>query len=200
MFSYYDMFIRELKNRNYSLTTIKIYGNKIKQYFNFYKKNQTVLKDKSLNDKISIFIEKQNDYVSRRQAYSAIKLYFKYVLKKDCPYFLDKVKKRHRLPAILSKEEILAILSQIKNPVHYLIIAMLYGSGLRVSEVTNLKVGDIDLIGLTITVKNSKGHKDRITILSPKLRWELQNIIKGKKASDFLFTTINNNKYSIRTV
>ena len=101
MYHHYDVFVRELKNRNYSLKTINIYKNKIKQYLKFFEQNKGLLKDKTTSDKISIFIEKQNGYVSKRQAYSALKLFFKYVLKKNCPYLLDKVKKRTRLPVTL---------------------------------------------------------------------------------------------------
>jgi len=74
-----------------------------------------------------------------------------------------------KLPAVLSKEEISLIFSSLKNPKHQLLLSLAYGAGLRVSEVINLKIRDLNLKELTIHIKNSKGQKDRITVLPDKL-------------------------------
>ena len=66
-------------------------------------------------------------------------------------------------------------------------IAVGYSAGLRVSEVVNLKVHDLNIEALTIHVKKGKGKKDRITILSNKLQNELRNLIAGKSSADYLF-------------
>ena len=79
-------------------------------------------------------------------------------------------------------------------------VALLYASGLRVSEVVTLKVKDIDLSALTIHVRNSKFHKDRFTILSQKLKNDLADIIKGRKPEEYLFISLHNKKYSVRTI
>ena len=152
-------------------------------------------------ERIPLFLDScYKSYEEKRIAYSAIRIFYKYVIKKKCPYTLDKPRRRKRLPAILSRKEILTILSQIKNKKHYLMIALLYASGLRVSEVVSLKVKDIDLQALTIHIRNSKHHTDRLTIFSNKLRYDLAVMIKDRRPEEYLFLTIYNKKYSIRTV
>lgn len=65
-------------------------------------------------------------------------------------------------------------------------LALGYASGLRVSEVTNLKVSDLDLTELVVHLKNAKGKKDRISVLPRRLQNDLRNMIAGKKAQDFV--------------
>lgn len=96
--------------------------------------------------RISVFLEqKKSSPEQRRLAWSSIKLFYEIVLKKECPYKLDRVRNRKRLPDILGKEEILDILKHITNDKHLSIISFLYGSGLRVSEVVNLKIKDLSI-------------------------------------------------------
>lgn len=81
-----------------------------------------------------------------------------------------------------------------------MIISVIYGGGLRVSEVVKLKVGDLDLESLRLKIKNSKGNKDRITLISNKIKNSLNDLIKGRSPKDYLFKTISNNRYSVRTI
>jgi site-specific recombinase XerD len=101
-------------------------------------------------------------------AVSAIKFFFRNVLKnKDIS---EQHRPRHdeRLPVVLSKEEIIKILSMEKNPKHRLLLMLIYSSGLRVSEVVSLKREHIDLSRKVIYIKLGKGRKDRSTLLSEK--------------------------------
>jgi len=119
--------------------------------------------------RISVFLEeKKSTAEQKRLAWSAIKLFYRLILLKKCPYELDKIRSRKRLPDILSNEEVLELLKCISNTKHRLMISMLYGSGLRVSEVCGLKIKDMDLVNLKLKVRNSKGNKDRVTLLSEK--------------------------------
>ncbi len=96
-------------------------------------------------------------------------------------------KRSKKLPIVLSREEIKNIIEAIRNPKHKLIISLAYGAGLRISEVVNLKVKDVNLGELTIHLKNAKGKKDRITIFPEKIKNDLQNLIAGKNLNDYLF-------------
>ncbi len=122
------------------------------------------------------------------------------VLKKDCPYKLDKARSRKRLPDILVKSEIMEILAHITNDKHRSIICLLYGSGLRVSEVCNLKIKDLDFMNLSLKIRDSKGHKDRITLLSEKTVESLKNLTEGRGGNEYIFLTLHKRKYTIRTV
>jgi len=103
------------------------------------------------------------------------------------------------LPIILSRREIKRIISAIANSKHRLLLSLAYGSGLRVSEIVNLKVKDIALKELTIHIKNAKGKKDRITIFSEKLKIDIQSLIAGKKKNDLLLESNRGRKLSTRT-
>jgi site-specific recombinase XerD len=83
----------------------------------------------------------------------------------------------HKLPQVLSRAEILQIVRTIQNPKHRLMVELLYAAGLRVSEVVNLRVQDVNLDELTLFVRaprpareSIKSNKDRITIFSESLR------------------------------
>ena len=71
-------------------------------------------------------------------------------------------------------------------------ISMLYGSGLRISEVVRVRVGEVDVEGMTLVVREGKGRKDRMTIISGKLVDELKCFMDGKAAGDYLFESGHN--------
>ncbi|MDD5748382.1 MAG: tyrosine-type recombinase/integrase [Actinomycetota bacterium] len=108
-------------------------------------------------------------------------------------------KRSKKLPIVLSREEIKNIIDAIRNPKHKLIISLAYGAGLRISEVVNLKVKDVNLEELTIHLKNAKGKKDRITIFPEKIKTKLQNLIAGKNLNDYLFESERGGKLTERT-
>ncbi|MBN2444892.1 MAG: tyrosine-type recombinase/integrase [Spirochaetales bacterium] len=191
-----NIFIIELKNHNYARNTIKAYGKHVRNFIEYSEKNPW-----EPEMRIRMFLDSFSDsFEQKRIAFNAIKLFYKMVIKKKCPYSIDKAKRRKRLPGILNKEEILTLLSKIKNKKHYLMIALLYASGLRVSELVSLKVKDVDVSALTIHIRNSKHHKDRITVFSEKLRNNLAELIKNKMPEEYLFLSMYEKKYAVRTV
>ncbi len=196
MRNYLEEFIREMKNRNYAKNTIRTYSGHLKHFLTFSRKSMF-----EPEKRIAVFLEKEKSSPEqRRLAWAAIKLFYEMVLKKDCPYKLDRVRSRKRLPDILTKAEILEILNHISNVKHRLIISLLYGSGLRVSEVCILRIKDLDFINLALKIRNSKGHKDRITLLSEKTVESMRNLTEGRGGNEYIFLTLYKRKYTIRTV
>ena len=98
------------------------------------------------------------------------------------------------MPVVLSRKEIEGIISKIYNQKHKFVIILGYAAGLRISEVVNLRVKDIDLEELTIHIKNAKGKKDRITIFPKKLISGLRELIFDKKRNDFVFESTRGGK------
>lgn len=94
---------------------------------------------------------------------------------------------QYRLPNILNTEQVAALLSGIKNIKHRMIIALFYGSGLRVSELCSLRLRDIDPAGSQIKIVSGKGCKDRFTILPHHLLEELSVYCMKSKPQEFLF-------------
>jgi site-specific recombinase XerD len=191
-----DKLKEQMTLRNYSKRTISQYMKYAETFYRFSCGNTM-----EPWDRIPCFLlEYKHSPESVSQAYHAVKLFYKFAVGKQCPYTLDKVKKTHRVPSVLDKNTILKLLSAIKNPKHKTMIAFLYASGLRVSEVVNIRAGNINLNKNLLKIKNSKAHKDRITIISETLFPEIVELLKDKKPKDYLFTTINGKKYNIRTV
>ena len=196
MKNYLGDFTRELKNRNYSKNTVRIYTGHLRHFLDFSRKT-----DFDPEKRIAVFLEKKKtSNEQRRLAWSSIKLFYSLVLEKECPYKLDHIRSRKRLPDILSREEVLEILNMIENKKHQLIISILYGSGLRVSEVCRIRIKDINFSNLSLKIRDSKGNKDRITLLSEKYANGLKQITKGRGANEYVFKTMSNKKYSVRTV
>jgi len=96
------------------------------------------------------------------------------VLEKEIDPYIEAVKARERrLPVVLSREEVEAVLSELEET-HYLICALMYGGGLRVSEAVRLRVKDLDFERGLITVFSGKGDKDRVTVFPRELTPELE--------------------------
>jgi integron integrase len=124
--------------------------------------------------------EKKVSASTQNQAKSA--LFFLYdVLEQALPALqnVTRIKAQKQLPLVLSKQEVQAILSSLDGTA-WLIVSLLYGSGLRVMECLRLRVADIDFARLEIFVRDTNGHKNRITLLPASLveplKMHLQNV------------------------
>jgi len=159
----------ELRARKYSVRTMRLYA-----YFNRLL-CRTVKKhpEEIVPEDITFFlasIEKTKDYSasSMNLAISATKFFYREVFKSIAVVEPHRPRHDKRLPAILSKEEIVNVLRLERNPKHRLLLMLVYSSGLRVSEVVALKKEHIDLSRKVIYVRFGKGRKDRCTVLSEK--------------------------------
>lgn len=108
-------------------------------------------------------------------------------MKSDEKIDLKFAKRSKKLPIVLTKNKIIKIIDNISNQKYHLAVSLSYAGGLRISEIQNLKVKDLNIEELTIHIKNAKGKKDRITIFPEKLKNDFQNLIAGKKLNDFVF-------------
>ncbi len=180
---------RLLKLRNYSSKTRESYLSYINQYLDFVKEGNLNHNQKTVEDFLLI---KQNNKLSPQTinlALNAIKFFYSEVLLNAEKINLRFAKRNKKLPIILSRTEINRIIKATDNPKYRLMISLGYGCGLRISEVINLKVSDLDIDNLVIHIKNAKNKKDRITVLPEKLQNDLRNLIAGKSAKDYLFSS-----------
>jgi site-specific recombinase XerD len=115
-------------------------------------------------------------------------------------YSIERPRKEKHLPEVLSKEEIVKIMNNTNNIKHKCIVGLLYSSGLRRAELLNLNVTDIDSKRMVVIIKNAKGNKDRISVLSPSLLKDLQNYYKAYRPKVFLFEGQKGDKYSASSV
>ncbi|HPI67370.1 MAG TPA: tyrosine-type recombinase/integrase [bacterium] len=182
-----NIIIQELKLRNYSPKTIKAYAFVAKDLYLYFKKSLRDLSNSEIKDYL---LKKQARNLSSQTMAlyaNAINFIFREIYKKADFEKLHYPKKSQKLPVVLSREEIKKIINSIDNLKHRLMIALAYGAGLRVSEVVKLKVLDIDLNELTLVVRQGKGKKDRLSVLSKNLLSDLEKIISSKNGNDYVF-------------
>lgn len=97
------------------------------------------------------------------------------------------IRKRHALPSILTKGEVTRLLAVTQNLKHRAMLAVMYGSGLRVSEVVKLRIEDINFDNLTLRVRMAKGKKDRYSVFSESIIGALHELSAGREGKEPLF-------------
>lgn len=185
---------KELKIRNYSRKTIKGYLHSVNKFLKFSAGRG--LNIEIVRDYISSFIEKQTPSTINKDKF-AIKFFFENVLHQEL--ILPTIKKNKTLPDILTIGEVRELINNTANIKHKLIIKMLYGCGLRVSEIVNLKVGDINFEEGLIHVRLAKGKKDRFVKIPCSVRLELENFI-GISEGIYLFSSNRGGKLTTATI
>lgn len=135
-------------------------------------------------------------------SYSAITFLFKFVFNRKWDMQeVPRLKRKFFLPQIVSKDEVLSLIDSTVNLKHKAALATAYSAGLRVSEITHLKVSDIDSKNMRIFVRQAKGGKDRFTILSEKNLLILREYFKAYRPVEWLFPGVPaSNPISVRTL
>ena len=197
-----EKFKHWLRSKRYSESTITTYSEALKSFLVFYR-------DKAIaditNEDVIVYnnehILKNNLSASyQNQIVNAIKLFFQTI--RDTKMLVDKIhrpKNAKKLPNVLSKEETLRLIDLTTNLKHKTLLALIYSSGLRISEAINMKITDIDSQRMLIHVKNAKGKKDRYTLLSIKVLGLLKEYYTIYKPKSFLFEGQAGEQYSSRS-
>lgn len=130
---------------------------------------------------------------------NAIKFFYREIVKSQDNIDIKYARRSKKLPVVLSRAAIGRLLHAVKNQKHQLLLALAYGSGLRVSEVTNLKVQDIDLENGLVFVRSGKGDKDRITIFPEKLTVPFKQMLFGREKNGYVFESNRGGKLTTRS-
>lgn len=184
----------ELELRNYSKQSIKSYLYYVEKYLE-YSKLKGINED-SAKDYLRKQLQTKNPATVSLIS-SAVQFFFKEILKQDV-YFV-KPKKNKTIPDILTVDEIKGLIEYTNNPKHKLIVKLLYGTGLRVSEIVNLKKQDINFEENLIKINLGKGKKDRFVKLPESLSEELLNFSKIGD-SKYLFESQRGGKLASKTI
>lgn len=199
MQKYLDELKQELKLRNYSPKTIRSYLRCVQEYFLFVKNNFEKIDIAKIKNFILQKQDKGNSSQTTNQYLNAIKFFYRDVLKQPQKIDIRLAKRTNKIPVVLSRNEIIAILNSFTNKKHKMLIGLAYGAGLRVSEAVDLKVKDLDLANLTIHLKQAKGRRDRITVFPEKMKQALANLISPKDKNDYVFESERGGKLTART-
>jgi site-specific recombinase XerD len=193
----------KMKELRYSERTIKAYKSLFEEFINHYPTTEI---DKIDEQKIIAFcqylvIDRKVSASTQNQAINAIKFYYERVLGGQRKfYFLERPDREKALPTVLSTEEITSILKATENLKHRAILTVIYSSGLRIGELINLKIKDIDSERKQIRVEQGKGKKDRYTLLSSKTLDLLRTYFKEYKPKEYLFEGQEGGQYSTRSI
>lgn len=134
-------------------------------------------------------------------ALSAIKfLYEKVWLQARKVYKIKRAKKEQQLPAVFGESEIKKILNTVENIKHKTMLCLSYAAGLRVSEITDMKITDIDSSRMVINIRQAKGKKDRQVMMGEKLLEILRTYAIEYKPKAWLFEGQYGEQYSNRSV
>ena len=188
---------KEALRRGLSLRTINTYCSCLNKFFRICRKDPRELTKKDILDYLDNLIERKAPGNTINVYLNSLKFFYQQVLKKKLTVNLKFQKKRKHLPTFLTREEVNLFFSHIKNKKHLLMVTLLYSAGLRVGELVCLKVKDFDFSNNYGWVRQGKGNKDRMFILSLKLKEELIIWIEDNnlKLNDYLFTGNNNQRH-----
>lgn len=199
-----EKFKQWMRSKRYSESTIATYSEALKSFLVFYREKAIA---EITNEDVIMY---NNDYILKNnlsasyqnQIVNAIKLFFQTI--RDTKMLVDKIhrpKNAKVLPNVLSKEEIKLILNAHSNIKHKMMLSLIYSCGLRCGELLALKPINIDSKRNIVLLKNSKGKKDRIAPLSPKILEMLREYYKVYKPTTYLFEgTITGEPYSDKSL
>jgi integrase/recombinase XerD len=178
-----QMMLDELERRNYSQNTRRIYLYAVAELARHFKCSPDQLGLDHIREyQAHLFRECKLKPNSVSVYVEAIRFLFVHVLKRrwtvaDIPY----PKRPHTLPLVLSHQEVARLIKAAANPVHRVVLMTLYATGMRRTELTRLKIADIDTQRMVIHIRGAKGRKDRDVMLSPKLLEALRQYWRSLK-------------------
>ncbi|MFZ3591891.1 tyrosine-type recombinase/integrase [Bacillus sp. DJP31] len=188
------------------------YGRRIRSFLTFLEDKSKSIDGMEVEDiqQYILYLKKEkglsagtiNNYIS------SIRFFYTYVLEKEWnPMKVPRMRRTKTLPVIPSREDVLALLASTDNLKHKAILSLIYGSGLRVSEVAELKISDICSKSMRVRVDDAKHNTNRYTILSETALLVLRKYFKTHffskqyKPSDWLFTGQNNKDHiNVKTI
>ncbi len=191
---------REIGLRYYSAKTKKTYTACLRAYFQFGGDLASPVQETITGYLLSLKSRGLSAQTMNLHT-NAILFYYRSVIQVSTRHLrIPRAKRPKAIPIVLTKLEILKLLEHVLNLKHKTMIALAYASGLRVSEVINLKGDAIDFEQSIISIRQAKGNKDRVTIVPQSLFAGLIECIGHKEMSDYVFTNYEGKKMHSRSI
>jgi integrase/recombinase XerD len=179
-----------MRYRRYSSSTIETYTDAAKSFLMFiYPKSVYEAENADMVKYVNEYIlPKKLSYSFQNQVVNACKILFREVVKSRLNIEkLERPRREHKLPNVLSKEEVALVLRSQRNIKHRTMLSLIYACGLRRSELITLKPADVDSNRFLLIIRNAKGKKDRIAPISEKIITLLRDYYKMYKPKVWLF-------------
>lgn len=180
--------IEDMQLRGYSATTQRVYVRAVGRVFQHFQCNPTQLSEEQLREYfLYLANEKRVSRSTSTVAMCSIKFFFEHTLHRNWPTLeLMRPRREHKLPVVLSREEVRRILSEVRVPVYRACLTTIYSCGLRISEGAQLRVEDIDG-GRRFVRVHGKGGKDRYVPLPERTLQLLRDFWKAHRSPTWLF-------------
>jgi integrase/recombinase XerD len=201
--SFPEGYIELLQQKRYAPNTIKTYTSYFLHFLQNFKhiKVEEISKDEINAYLLELINTKNISESQQNQRINAIKFYYEKVLGRNSEYYrLERPRREHKLPDVLSRSEIKKMLDTTGNIKHKIIIQLLYSAGLRRSELIDLRIKEIDSSRMLIKVIGAKGKKDRYTQLSRSLLSDLREYYKEHRPKKYIIEGAGGSKYSATSV
>ena len=185
-----ELFRRYMEQIRYSDSTIRSYIQMMERFIQYFSNiSLSEITNEHLEEYVSNYIIPNNySFTFQNQTINAIKLFFSKVLHSSLEIEkLERPKRQQRLPNVLSKEDVKAIIQAPINLKHRAMLSTIYACGLRRSEVLNIRAEDIDGKRKILTIRQSKGRKDRIVNIPDNLLKLLREYYVKYKPNSWLF-------------
>ncbi len=198
-----ESFTQKMVLLRYSYQTVKSYKKHFLEFINYYHARPI---DEITEAEILSFLrylvqERAVSTSYQNQAINAIKFYYEKVLNGNRRfYYVDRPHKEQTLPVVLSEQEVERLLGKVDNLKHKCMLLVLYSAGLRIGELLKLQLGDIDKDRMRIYLKEAKGKKDRMSLLSPVTLSFLEQYLELYQPGRYLFESPEGKMYSERSV
>jgi integrase/recombinase XerD len=163
--------LEELRLRNYAPNTIKVYLRCVANFAQYLRVSPDRLGPKHVRQYQLFLVERKKvSWAWFTQTVCALRFFYQHTLHRNWMIeYIPYPRHEEKLPVVLSPAEVAAVFAATRNLKHRTILMTIYAAGLRVSEVTHLRVADIDSQRQVICVRQGKGRKARQVMLSPKL-------------------------------
>jgi site-specific recombinase XerD len=185
----------DMRLRHMSERTIETYLEQVAHFAAYYKRPPDQLAAEHVREYLLHLIEHKHAAASSvNVARSALRFLYRVTLGREEVVTRVSVgvhRREHRLPVVLSVEDVSRLLAAVRDPRYRLAMMVAYAAGLRLSEILDLRVEDIDSHRMVIRVRQGKGGKDRYTLLSPVLLEALREYWRAWRPETFLFPSRN---------
>ena len=185
--------------RRYGASTIKTYITFLNQFFSRHPELEwdNISRELITSYNYSFFVKGGRSQSAQNQWISAIKMYLKvHGLNEELVEEMERPRKEHRLPNVLTKEEVASIINHTRNMKHKCLLGVVYGGGLRIGEALNLRLQDVRQEENLLYIRQSKGKKDRRVPLAKKLMKLIEVCVSVYKPEVYLFEGGQGKKYS----
>lgn len=180
----------QMRLRGFAVKTVEAYIHAMEQLWQFYQRPLERLRCEEVQRFLDEIIKVRKLSWSTVNVYfSACRFLYEQVLKQPvCKFSIPPRGRSGTRPGILNHSEVMRLIEAPRGIKHRAILAMTYGSGLRVSEVVRVKISDVDRGRMMLRVEQSKGHKDRYTVLSLHALKLLEDVWRQYHPAEFFFT------------